>query len=199
MAIGTLMTLASLAQGAIGMANSAKANREIDDYISRMNQNLEGWYSSEKGKTYLNTPGGQNALAILSRRLKERNEGINNEIAKGGASNEKAVAAKSDSVDTFSNFISSLAEYDQQRKDRIDNKYLMRKDRMDNIALNNLGRKSENWGNFSSNTGNTMSSVLLADSMGAFDKWNEMLKGLRNKNKVIGKNTIASSYNEYFS
>jgi hypothetical protein len=192
----TILSLASLAQGAIGMGQSAIANREIDKYISGMNRGVESWYNSEKGKTYLDSPGGQSALAILSRRLKKRNEGINNEIAKGGASNEKVVAAKSDGIDTFSNFISSLAEYDQKRKEGLKGQYLARKDRVNNMTLNNLGRKSDNWSNFSNNAGNTLSSILYADNAGAFDKWEDMFKNL-SKKKIPTKKLYAGS-NEYF-
>lgn len=187
-AIGIGLTLASLAGSAFGASRSAKQNREIDREIAERRAELQGWFDKEMGTGILETESGKSAIKIFLENMKRQNKAISSGRAITGASAEETTAQKERFMENYSNAIAKMLGQDTARKEGIRRDYMTQKAGVENLEMQNLQGKSQNWANFLQNVAGLGQSAILGESMGAFDDTgkNFSLQGiLRNRGGTL--------------
>lgn len=168
-AIGIGLTLASLAGSAWGASRSAKQNREIDREIAERRAELQGWFDEEMGTGILETESGKSAIKILLENMKRQNKAISSGRAITGASAEETTAQKEKFMENYSNAIAKMLGQDTARKEGVRRDYMAQKAGVENLELQNLQGKSQNWANFLQNVAGLGQSAIMGESLGAFD------------------------------
>jgi len=187
MAIG-LLTLVSLAASAYGASQSAKQNRAIDEQIKRRRAELQAWFDKELGTGYLDTTSGKSAIKLLLENMRRQNEGLQNTAAITGASSEAVTGQKERFMENYTNAIAKMLGYDTERKDALRRDYMMQNAGVQDLELQNMAGKSQNWSNFMTNAANLGQAAITSQSMGASEKGQGMtLQDLfGGKNKAVG-------------
>lgn len=152
----------SLAGNLFGLGKSAKANRQYDKYIADMNQRLENWYNKEYNTNYLDTEEAKSVLRLLFEQQKEQSEDLQNSAAITGASAEKQVAQKEKLNKNYTQAVTGMSGLGTRRKENIQNQYMGRKGQIDQLTLQNLLNKSQNWNTFGQNVSSTAQNLLLS-------------------------------------
>lgn len=176
--IGTALTLGSLAASAYGAAQSAKQNREIDREIAERRAELQSWFDREMGTNILETESGKSAIKILLENMKREGKALESGRAITGASAEESTAQKEKFMENYSNAIAKMLGYDTSRKEGIRRDYMAQKAGVENFELQNLQGKSQNWANFLQNVTGLGQSAIIGESLGAFDKKNNLLTNI---------------------
>jgi len=177
-AIGIGLTLASLAGSAWGASRSAKQNREIDREIAERRAELQGWFDEKMGTGILETESGKSAIKILLENMKRQNKAISSGRAITGASAEETTAQKEKFMENYSNAIAKMLGQDTARKEGVRRDYMAQKAGVENLELQNLQGKSQNWANFLQNVAGLGQSAIMGESLGAFDTENIFRTGV---------------------
>lgn len=176
--IGMALTLASLAASAYGASQSAKQQLEIDRQISRRRTELESWLAKEEGTSFFDTTSGKSAVKLLLENMRKENEALQGSAATTGASTEAVTAQKERFMENYSNAIAKMLGYDTERKEAARRDYMGMKTGVEDLELQNIASKQQNWANFMSNAANLGQSAILGQSMGAFGEGNNFLQKL---------------------
>ena len=176
--IGALLAAGSSLASWYGSKKSAQANRNIDNDLARRNRDLDTWYNREYNTPYLDTNEGKSTIQILRDDYIKRMKKVDQGNAIKGASDEMAVATADAGQQNFANNVTRLAGYGTQRQDQIGREYRGMKYNLDNLGMQNLQKKAQNWETFMDNASNAQQGFLKADAAGVFDKWDGTLKSL---------------------
>jgi hypothetical protein len=184
--IGTALSILSLAGSALGMQQSARANKKAEAELARRKQELDMEYKYDYNLDFLNTPMAKSALSLLSQKYIENARKVAQGSVISGASDEKAVAAAAELQKPYVNTISQLAGYGQQRQDAIRSQWLNQDQHLSDLQYSNTLQKGQNWSNFSNNAMNAGMGFIQANANGAFDNGDMRLQYLFNKPAKLG-------------
>jgi hypothetical protein len=173
---------------AFGLSKSAQANKRYDSYLDNMTGRINGWYNKEYNTNYLDTDEAKSVLRQLMEQSKEISDDMDSSAAITGASAEKQVATKEKLNKNYAGAMSQLAGQGTRRKERIQSDYLNRMSAIDQLKLQNLMQKSQNWNQFGQNVSGAAQGAMLMQGEGAYDNW---LAKLMSKNK-------GNSYSSFF-
>jgi len=160
MAIGTLLTLASLALSAYGANESSKQNQKNQNLLSNRMRDLDAWYGKEYNTPVTETESGQAALAKLRDQMKKGIEQNSQSAVRGGATAESKVATQTGMQEKYNSAINNLMGYETQRKDRVDRQYQSQNNALLGTQMNLNAQQGQNWSNFGSNVANADYSAL---------------------------------------
>jgi len=160
MAIGTLLTLASLALSAYGANESSKQNQKNQNLLSNRMRDLDAWYGKEYNTPVTETESGQAALAKLRDQMKKGIEQNSQSAVRGGATAESKVATQTGMQEKYNSAINNLMGYETQRKDRVDRQYQSQNNALLGTQMNLNAQQGQNWSNFGSNVANSDYSAL---------------------------------------
>jgi hypothetical protein len=182
------ITIASLIAGGVGqlfgLGKSAQANKKYDQYLSGMNRKLDTWYNKEYNTNYLDTDEAKSVLRLLQNQAKEVSGDLESSAAITGASAEKQVAAKDKLNQNYTNAATRLSGYGTQRKDQIQREYMGRKNNLDQMNLQSLASKDQNWSQFGQNSMGLAQNALMMNAMGGGKGGSDWLKKLFSKGGV---------------
>lgn len=179
--IGTALMIASLAATAAGMAGSARANRKASLELQKRKRELENEYRYDYNMDFLNTPQAQSVISLLSRKYIENAKKAAQTGAIMGRSDE-AAAAQAESIQRpYTEVVSQLAGYGQQRQDALRRQYLYSREHIGDLIYQNQLGKGQNFANLATNALGAAGSFSIADAYGAFDKQDLWLTKLLNK------------------
>lgn len=181
MALGTILTLASLASSAFGNAKSAQANKRIDNKLNADRRELDYWYDKEYNKNYFDTDQAKSVIGTLKDNFRDTVDATKGKAAVTGASNEAVVGAMDSAQKNYSNALMRLAGYGTDYRDSLRREYVTRNTGLNNLELANMENKSKNWSNFIGNALNASQGFAEAGANGAFDKADVFLKNLFKK------------------
>ena len=160
MAIGTLLTLGSLALSAYGANESSKQNQKNQGLLSNRMRDLDAWYGKEYNTPVTETESGQAALAKLRDQMKKGIEQNSQSAVRGGATAESKVATQTGMQEKYNSAINNLMGYETQRKDRVDRQYQSQNNALLGTQMNLNAQQGQNWSNFGSNVANADYSAL---------------------------------------
>jgi hypothetical protein len=169
--VGTALTTLSAAGGLYGVLKSAQANKRIDKHLAKRQRTLADWFDKEYNQNALDTTETQSALGMLRDRFKKQTDVNANTAAVTGASDESVTAAKQGMNDALAGTVSQIAGSGTQRKDSIRREFMDRDNHLQDQVANHLQNKANNWNQMQSNALQLASVGAMADSMGAFEKW----------------------------
>lgn len=150
----------------IGGMQSAKANREMEGYVTGMKNKNDAWYNKNYNTNYLDTDEAKSAIRVLLDQMKENNEASESSGAITGATAEKNVALKGEQNKGFSTALTRLAGYGTQRKQMIESQYMNRDSQIDQAKLGILSGKAQNGTQFSQNAQGVGQNMLLGSMVG---------------------------------
>lgn len=160
MAIGTLLTLASLALSAYGANESSKQNQKNQDLLSNRMRDLDAWYGKEYNTPVTETESGQAALAKLRDQMKKGIEQNSQSAVRGGATAESKVATQTGMQEKYNSAINNLMGYETQRKDRVNRQYQSQNNALLGTQMDLNKNQGDSWVNFGSNVANADYSAL---------------------------------------
>lgn len=169
----TMMLLSGglgVAGNLFGLSKSSQANRKYDNYISGMTNKLDNWYNKESNTNYLDTEEAKAVLRRLQEEAKEISGDLESSAAVTGASAEKQVAMKDKLNKNYTGAATSLAGRGTQRKDNLRREYMGRQSMLDQLKLQSLLGKSQNWNQFGQNVSGTAQNAMLVGTMGGGGK-----------------------------
>jgi hypothetical protein len=188
-----LSTLGSL----YGSLASARQNKLIDAQLQKRQSELDTWYNKEYNQNYLDTEEARSVLRILSNQRKEAMKKVDQGNAITGASDEARVATASKLNQSLGDQTARLAGQGTYRKYLTDRQYQSLKFGLDQMQLQNLQNKSQNWANFMSNAANAGLGFAETSGTGAFDTWENRWKNRRIKKtgSKVGKAIAGTGIN----
>lgn len=187
--LGGLSVLSSL----YGGIKSAQANRAIDSQLQRQRSELQSWYDKEYNQNFLDTDEAKSTLQVLRNQITERMKAVDQNNAIRGASDEARVATADKLNRGYANAATQLAGYGTRKKEYTGRLYQGLKQGQDQMQLQNLQNKSQQWSNFMGNAANMGIGAAQAGGDGAFDEWDGKLAGLFRKKPSAG---IVSAYQQ---
>ena len=123
LAIPIATSLAGFLSQAIGGNQSAQSVNKAEGIIQGQKNELTDWYKTEINQDYANSNIGRNILTKLLDNIQEQNK-INDSTAEiTGASDAYKLASKDIQRKTYSDVVSNLAMYGEQRKDSVEGRY----------------------------------------------------------------------------
>lgn len=184
--ISLLMTLVGAGGNLLGLSQSAKANKNFDNYINGMQAKNNAWYNKEYNTNYLDTTEAKAAIRGMLDQMKQTNENVSSSGAITGASAEKGVAIKGEQNKGFASALTQLAGMGTQRKQGIESMYKNREGQIDSMKLSNLAQKSQNGQQLSANSMGVAQNGILAGIMSGdgFDSGQTLLDKI---NAMLGR------------
>jgi len=149
-----------------GQAKSAKANQKYDSYLKGMNSRLDNWYNKEYNTNYLDTEEAKAVIRQLLEQAKQANEDMASKSAVTGDSAEKQVAQKDKLNKNMAGAMTRMAGMGTQRKENVQNQYMNRLGQLDQLKLQNLNQKSQNWNQFGQNASGVAQNMMLSGTLG---------------------------------
>ena len=153
MAIGTLLTLASLALSAYGASQSSKQNNKNQSLLNNRMKDLDSWYNKEYNTPITETESGQAALSKLREQMKSAVERNDQSAVRGGATAETKVAAQTELQKGYAGAINNMLGYETQRKDKINQQYQAQNNALLGTQMDLNSQQGQSWSNFGSNVG----------------------------------------------
>lgn len=175
--VGLIAGAISLGTSIYGAVKNAKANKAREKEIGRRRDSLQDWYDKEYHQDYLDTSEARSSIRMMQEQMRDRKKATDQNNIVSGATDETKVATADKLNRNYGNTLTQLAGYGTRRKDALTQNYQAQQYNLDNIYFGLLGEKSQNWNNLSQNGMNAFSSVMAADSNGAFDKWDNSISG----------------------
>lgn len=181
MAIGTILAVAASLYGSL---KSAQANQNIDADLQRRSSDLDSWYNREYNQNYLDTDEAKSTLKVLRNQVKEQMKKVDQGNAVRGASDEARVATADKLNQRYSDAVTRLAGHGTQYRDNIRREYQGLKMNLDNMNLQNLQNKSQNWSNYMGNAAASGQGISEAEGSGALD-WKKLFAGDNTTSKAV--------------
>jgi hypothetical protein len=158
-----------IASTAIGLGSSIfgaiKANQEqkkISAAINQQKSDNQAWYNANALGDYTQRADAQMLLRNLRENLERQNKAATNTAVITGATPEQQAVQKEQSGKVIADTYANLGAMGQQYKDRITDRYLNRKNSIDNLQL---GRMNDNLNNYSTLFNNSISQIGNSISM----------------------------------
>lgn len=145
--LGGVSVLASL----FGGAQSARANRAVDNQLAKQKSELQTWYDKEYNQNYLESSEAQSTLQLLRNQMGQRMKAVDQSNAIRGASDEARIATADKLGQGYSNAATQLAGYGTRKQDYTNRLYQSLKAGQDAQQMQNLQSKAANWTNFMGN------------------------------------------------
>jgi hypothetical protein len=191
--IGEILAGVSALGSLLGTFKSAQANQNIDKQIRQRQSELDTWYNKEYNTPWLETPEGKSLVTLMNNQRDQTMKKVDQNNAITGASDETRVATADKvnrgTADTLARAAGTGGRYNQQILNR---QYQGLKYGLDNLELQNLSNKNQQWGNFMNNAMNVGIGAAEATGGGAFNEWDNKLTGLWKKRKAMQAGVAAA-------
>jgi hypothetical protein len=97
-------------------------------------------------------------------------------------------------MENYTNAIAKMLGYDTERKDALRRDYMMQKSGVQDLELQNMAGKSQNWANFMTNAANLGQAAITSQSMeNSGGTGNNFLQNLMNKREVYNRPVFPQS------
>ena len=159
MGIGTIATLIGLLSSGYGMAQSGRANKQMEKKIAREKQDLQSWYDTESNTNFLDTDMSRSTLEILQRQLAESNKNVDSKGAMTGETAESSLAKKSKGSEMFGDTVTQLAGYGTRYRDALRSEYVNRLNRITGLDYGMTAQKGQSGVNLGMNSMNMLGMV----------------------------------------
>ncbi len=179
--IGEILGGLSAFSTLIGSLKSAQANQAITGQINNRQSELDTWYGKEYNQNYLDTDEAKSTVQLLRNMVQQNMKKVDQNNAIKGASDEARVATADKLNTSVGNNLTQLAGYGTRYKDSIRREYQGLKQNLDNLELQNLMNKSQQFSNLMGNSLNAGIGFAEAGGSGAFDDWDGKLTSLFKK------------------
>ena len=180
--IGEVLAGISALSSLFGSLKSAGANRAIDRQLQKRQSELDTWYNKEYNMNYLDTDEAKSVSELLNRNRDQAMKKVDQRNAIKGASDEARVATAESINRNVGDNLTQLAGYGTRYKDSIRREYQGLKGNLDNLQLQQLQNKSNQWSNMMNNATNAGIGFSQAAGEGAFTSWEDWWRKSRKAN-----------------
>jgi len=140
--LGTIISAALGTMG--GLAGTAAKDSAINDKLKalkKLGDKNDNWYNRRYYEDSTQRADAQRLLSLTEEALKRRNKAAAGKAAVMGATEESVAAEKEANNDAYANVVGQIAAAGEQRKERIEQQYQSRKNKLDDEYLATEGER----------------------------------------------------------
>lgn len=159
--LGTAISgIAGLAGSIVGGISAAKQRRKMDSYLNRQEADNNAWYNANALSDYTQRADAQNLMKQLRDTLSRQNKKAAGAAVVTGATTEQQAAQKELSNKVISDTFSNIGAMGQRWKDNITDRYLARKQNLDNQRMGMMNQRASSYENLMSSGLNAFTGSL---------------------------------------
>jgi len=186
--LGLALAAGSAALGTWAKIREAAKMKEARADLEKRKQELDMEYMKDVNLDYLNTPQAQSALSMLSKKYIENVKRVNQGAVISGRSPENTIAATEELQKPYTETLSRLAGYGQQRQDALKSSFWRREDSLNDLIYGTKVGEAQSWSNMAENAGNAVGAFTMMDAYG--EDRSGLFKNLKNRRVLRGAGKI---------
>lgn len=169
MLLPLITTAIGLAGQAFGANQSAKANRNAENYLQGRMNSLDSRFAKDYYQDFLNTESARSMVGKVKSQFTDMAKNIKGSSAAGSTA-EAEIAQKDNLNKRLGDALSNITGYGTQYKQGIRNAYDYQKNMLQNQQMGILQQKAAQWDNFGNNVAGAGEGLMTAYASGAFTK-----------------------------
>ncbi len=143
--IGSIISAALAIGGAIyGGVKASQAAKKQEDALKKREKENEDWYNRRYNEDPTTRADAQRILTMTSEKIKQRNKALAGRSAVMGGDDAAVAVEKERNAQAMADAISNIYALGEARKDDIEDKYMRRKDEIENAHINMEQQKAQN-------------------------------------------------------
>lgn len=173
--IGSLISLiGGVGSSIFGGIAASKAAKERKKNIKKREAENQAWYDRRRNEDETQKADAQRLITMTKDAIRERNRAVAGRQAVMGGTDESVAAEKARGNKMLGDVISNINAQGVARKERVENQYLARKDKINSDIENTELQKARDIQKAASQAGN-----IFALAGAAIDKYGNKLSGTR--------------------